>query len=155
MNDHALLAEAHKLLHATPTASALDALVHHAAQGWCSSFGVRNEAAYDRLASATLKNMTAPNAGRPLQDIHHFIDHHAEVAIVEWFAHIQPHLLSAEPQPLSLLRYSFLEANHAGAFSDVFLHPNAPFEEIGAAMAAHDVAPTPAFTRREMPRQEI
>ncbi len=150
-----LLQEAHHLLHATPSISALEDIVRRVASGWCMSFGVRDEDTIVRLAHQTLKRMTAPNAGKPTTDIGHFIDMHAEAAIHSWFDRVQKFSQISDPQPLSLLRYAFLHANENGEFSSVFLHDSAPFADIAAALEVHDVAPTPVLERRTMNRQKI
>ncbi len=155
MHTQSLLQEAHKLLHATPTASALEAVIAQIAQRWCTSFGVNNASGLYALEREILKRITSENTAPVMLDINELLDMHAEAAIAAWFDKVQLHSLMIDPQPLSLHRYAFLQANENNDFSEYFLHPAAPFEEIAAAMAHHDVTPTPAYERRQMPRQKI
>jgi hypothetical protein len=133
---------------------AMEQLIAPIARLWCRSFGVLEEEAVARLTNILLHNVQDDLAsGLSLSRIQSHFDELAAQIIRDWFSSVLGRELPGDGKSLAILRLAFLDSNHDGKWSAVFLTRDLCVQELSSELEAMMIEPTPQVAPRIMLRQ--
>ena len=128
----------------------------HVARKWAASFGLGDGIAASRLERALTgmarDRLLAPDGSI---DLERTLDEAAFRLTAGWLEAVLGEPVGSSAQRISAARLAFLTANSDGAWSDRFLDPAGPHDDLRTAMAAASFPATPPMALREIERQAL